>query len=88
MHAKRRPLACLLNPVAVSALRRSDTEIMGSYPTEGMVVCPCFCCVCVVLCRQIGLGSLHCKVSYEMCTNELQTRLKWESLGPCWPAVS
>ena len=86
MHAKICTLDCLPNPLAVSALRRWDAEMVGSYPTRGVDVrvCAVFVLSCV---RQRGLRGLQCKVSYEMYTNEMHTRGKRESLGPHWHAV-
>jgi hypothetical protein len=38
VHAQIRTLDCLPNSVAVSALRRWDTEMVSSYPTRGVNV--------------------------------------------------
>jgi hypothetical protein len=64
-------------PTTVAALSkawivfvRSNTEIVGSNPTQSMDVCVPLFCICVLVCRQRQCDGLipPSKKSYRLCT--------------------
>jgi hypothetical protein len=71
-------------PITVAALSKawtvfacSNTRIVGSNPTWGMVVCVRLFCVCVVLCVGSGIvtGSSPSKESYRLRKNDKETEM-------------
>jgi hypothetical protein len=63
------PITVITRSKAWTDFARSNAEIVGSNPTQGMDVCVRLFCVCVVLCvgRGLARGDPPSKESYRLC---------------------